>query len=89
MHATALLAGVRAIYQLQAAEIEPLMRAAHSIKGAARIVGVGDAAELAGALEDAFVAVQQGRLRLEPADGDASHRRSPPSPRDRPDAGRR
>ena len=38
------------------------MRAAHSIKGAARIVGVGPAVELAHAMEDAFVAAQEGRM---------------------------
>ena len=64
-------AGVLMLEQDGKADVEPLMRAAHSIKGAARIVGVGEAAELAGALENAFVQVQQGRLRLEAADSDA------------------
>jgi len=44
--------------------IEPLMRAAHSLKGAARIVGVDDAVELAHHLEDAFVSAGAGRLKL-------------------------
>ena len=40
--------------------IEPLMRAAHSLKGAARIVGLEPAVRVAHALEDAFVAAQRG-----------------------------
>jgi two-component system sensor histidine kinase and response regulator WspE len=41
--------------------IEPLMRAAHSIKGAARIIGLDVAVKLAHAMEDCLVAVQKGR----------------------------
>ena len=43
-----------------------MMRAAHSLKGAARIVGLDAAVGVAHALEDCFVAVQEGRCRLEP-----------------------
>jgi two-component system, chemotaxis family, sensor histidine kinase and response regulator WspE len=50
--------------------IEPLMRAAHSIKGAARIVGVDLAVDLAHVLEDVFVAAQRGRLRIASDDVD-------------------
>src|SRR6516225_10129123 len=50
--------------------IEPLMRAAHSIKGAARIVGIEPAVRLAHALEDAMVAAQHGRVRPGAADID-------------------
>lgn len=50
--------------------IEPLMRAAHSIKGAARIVGVDSAVQLAHVLEDALVAAQAGRLRIGPGEID-------------------
>src|SRR5579862_3102935 len=50
--------------------IEPLMRAAHSIKGAARIVGIDLAVKLAHAMEDAFVAAQQGRIQISQADVD-------------------
>ncbi len=50
--------------------IEPLMRAAHSIKGAARIVNIDAAVKLAHVLEDAFVAAQEGRIRISPADTD-------------------
>ncbi len=40
--------------------IEPLMRAAHSLKGAARIVGLDPAVRIAHSLEDAFVDAQRG-----------------------------
>jgi two-component system, chemotaxis family, sensor histidine kinase and response regulator WspE len=43
------------------------MRAAHSIKGAARIVQLDVAVTLAHAMEDVLVAAQEGALRLEPA----------------------
>lgn len=42
--------------------IEPLMRAAHSLKGAARIVGLEPAVRIAHSLEDAFVAAQRGEF---------------------------
>jgi len=45
-------------------KIEPLMRAAHSIKGAARIVGLSAAVSLAHAMEDILSAVQQHKLTL-------------------------
>jgi two-component system sensor histidine kinase and response regulator WspE len=47
-----------------AESFEALMRAAHSLKGAARIVNLTAAARVAHALEDCFVAVQAGRLQL-------------------------
>ncbi|MGA1631020.1 MAG: hybrid sensor histidine kinase/response regulator [Phycisphaerales bacterium] len=47
--------------------IEPLMRAAHSLKGAARIIGVDLAVRLAHAMEDCLVAVQKGQETLVPA----------------------
>jgi two-component system sensor histidine kinase and response regulator WspE len=49
-----------------ATTVEPLMRAAHSLKGAARIVGLGPAERLAHVMEDIFVAAQKGSLRLRP-----------------------
>jgi two-component system sensor histidine kinase and response regulator WspE len=52
------------------AKIEPLMRAAHSIKGAARIVGIDLAVRLAHVMEDALVAAQRGAIRLSAADVD-------------------
>jgi two-component system sensor histidine kinase and response regulator WspE len=51
--------------------IEPLMRAAHSLKGAARIAGIEPAVRVAHAMEDALVAAQGGKVRLTPADIDA------------------
>src|SRR5262249_31588071 len=45
-----------------AAGLEALMRAAHSIKGAARIVQLDAVVELAHAVEDCFVAAQEERL---------------------------
>ena len=44
--------------------IEPLMRAAHSIKGAARIVGLDLVVSLAHAMEDVLSAAQHGKLKL-------------------------
>ena len=49
-----------------ASAIEPLMRAAHSLKGAARIVGLDPAVRIAHALEDAFVAAQEGKYIILP-----------------------
>lgn len=43
---------------------ETLMRAAHSLKGAARMVGIDTAVRLAHAMEDVFVAVQRNGLEL-------------------------
>ncbi len=48
----------------QVEDVESLMRAAHSIKGAARIVGLHEAVDLAHAIEDVFVAVQAGHIAL-------------------------
>ena len=43
------------------------MRAAHSIKGAARIVHLDEAVQLSHSMEDCLVAAQEGALTLEPA----------------------
>lgn len=51
----------------QADQLEISMRAAHSLKGAARIVDVGAAVGLAHAMEDIFVAAQHGRTVLDRA----------------------
>ena len=48
----------------QPKRLEALMRAAHSIKGAARIVGVEAAVQVAHAMEDCFVAAQKGAIAL-------------------------
>jgi two-component system sensor histidine kinase and response regulator WspE len=50
-----------------AAQLEACMRSAHSLKGAARIVGLSAAVVVAHAMEDAFVAAQRGALRLDQA----------------------
>ena len=44
--------------------LESMMRAAHSVKGAARIVGVDPAVQVAHAMEDVFVAAQHGHVSL-------------------------
>jgi two-component system sensor histidine kinase and response regulator WspE len=44
--------------------LETLMRAAHSLKGAARIVQIDPAVKVAHALEDCFVAAQKGTILL-------------------------
>ena len=49
-----------------AAAVESMMRAAHSIKGAAAIVGLQVVVQLAHGMEDSFVAAQHGRLKLTP-----------------------
>jgi two-component system sensor histidine kinase and response regulator WspE len=49
------------------AALEAMMRAAHSTKGAAAIVGMAPMVKLAHAMEDVFVAAQQGRLLLDGA----------------------
>ena len=46
------------------AALESLMRAAHSLKGAARIVGLDAAVRVAHALEDNFVAAQRGEFAI-------------------------
>lgn len=46
------------------AQLESLMRAAHSLKGAARIVGLDAAVRVAHAMEDAFVAAQNSPVPL-------------------------
>jgi chemotaxis protein histidine kinase CheA len=50
--------------------VDEMMRAAHSIKGAARVVGVHPAASVAHVMEDCFVAAQKGALTLLPGDVD-------------------
>jgi two-component system sensor histidine kinase and response regulator WspE len=57
--------GLVEVEQNQSPEkIEPLMRAAHSIKGAARIVGLDVVVILAHAMEDVLSAAQHGKLNL-------------------------
>ncbi|MES2255417.1 MAG: hybrid sensor histidine kinase/response regulator [Pseudomonadota bacterium] len=47
-----------------AEQLESCMRAAHSIKGAARVVDIDTGVVLAHAMEDCFVAAQEGRITL-------------------------
>ena len=54
----------------KASAIEPLMRAAHSLKGAARIVGLDAAVRVAHALEDCFVEAQRGLIAIDTGDVD-------------------
>jgi two-component system sensor histidine kinase and response regulator WspE len=46
--------------------LEAMMRAAHSLKGAARIVNLGPAVNIAHALEDCFVAAQKREIVIQP-----------------------
>lgn len=50
----------------QADYLESCMRAAHSLKGAARIVGVDAGVSVAHVMEDYLVSAQEGRLYLRP-----------------------
>jgi len=63
-----LSAGVLAVEELERSPetIEAMMRAAHSLKGAARIVGLDPAVRVAHAMEDCFVAAGQGRFQVRP-----------------------
>ncbi|MBW1784001.1 MAG: Hpt domain-containing protein [Deltaproteobacteria bacterium] len=45
-------------------QLEALMRAAHSIKGGARVVGLDVAVRVAHVMEDCFVAAQKGKVSL-------------------------
>ena len=54
-----------------APQLEACMRAAHSLKGAARIVDLHPAVRIAHAMEDCLVEAKEGRLRLQPAHIDA------------------
>ena len=68
MHAAALESGLMELESDPAAgtKIEPLMRAAHSIKGAARIMGLDIAVRLAHVMEDVFTAAQDRKFSLDP-----------------------
>jgi two-component system sensor histidine kinase and response regulator WspE len=55
----------------QADQLEACMRAAHSLKGAARIVGVAFGVSVSHVMEDCLVCAQDGRLFLQPEHIDA------------------
>lgn len=64
-HSQSLSSGLLELEKDQSSElVEPLMRAAHSMKGAARIVGLTDAVGLAHAMEDLLVSCQKGEVQL-------------------------
>ena len=50
--------------------LESLMRSAHSVKGAARIVGFGSVVNLAHVMEDCFVAAQKKQILIQSKDVD-------------------
>lgn len=50
--------------------LDALMRAAHSLKGAARIVGIDAGVRVAHAMEDCFTAAQKGKITLGSDAGD-------------------
>jgi two-component system sensor histidine kinase and response regulator WspE len=55
----------------QADQLESCMRAAHSLKGAARIVGIDSGVSVAHVMEDCLVSAQERRLLLRPEHIDA------------------
>lgn len=64
-HSQSLNSGLLELEKNQSPDrVEPLMRAAHSMKGAARIVGLNDAVELAHAMEELLVSCQRGEIVL-------------------------
>jgi two-component system sensor histidine kinase and response regulator WspE len=65
-HTSTLSAGLVSLEDTSATPevIDPLMRAAHSLKGAARIVGLDAIVRVAHAMEDCFVEAQKGKLAL-------------------------
>jgi len=67
-----LSAAVLAVEELEHSptSIESLMRAAHSLKGAARIVGLEPAVQVAHALEEVFVAAGKGLFTVRPEHAD-------------------
>lgn len=67
-HVEALTAGLLALERNpgETGQIDEMMRGAHSIKGAARIVGIDPAVRVAHVMEDGFVAAQNGKLTLRP-----------------------
>ena len=68
-HVESLTAGLLALERdpRDTSHIDEMMRAAHSVKGAARIVGIEPAVRVAHVMEDGFIAAQNGTLTLQPA----------------------
>lgn len=67
-HSEALTAGLLALERdpRDTSRVDEMMRAAHSIKGAGRILGIDPAVRVSHVMEDCFVAAQEGRLTLRP-----------------------
>lgn len=67
-HCAALTTGLLALEKnpSDASTVEPLMRAAHSIKGAARIIGLDVIVSLAHTMEECFLAAKSGKEPLTP-----------------------
>ncbi len=67
-HVESLTAGLLALERDPAdtSHVDEMMRAAHSVKGAARIVGIEPAVRVAHVMEDGFIAAQKGLLTLRP-----------------------
>lgn len=67
-HVESLTSGILALERDpgDTSHIDEMMRGAHSIKGAARIVGIDPAVRVAHVMEDSFVAAQNGKLTLRP-----------------------
>jgi chemotaxis protein histidine kinase CheA len=65
-HVEALTTGLLALERdpSNTSQIDRMMRGAHSIKGAARIVGIDPAVRVAHVMEDGFIAAQNGQLVL-------------------------
>ena len=59
-----LTSGLLALEHGDASQLDAMMRAAHSLKGAARIVGLDTAVQIAHAMEDCFVAAQNQAIGL-------------------------
>ncbi|WP_352723725.1 Hpt domain-containing protein [Mesorhizobium sp. C264A] len=66
MQSRALTSGLLALERdpIAADALEACMRAAHSLKGAARIIDLMPAVKVANAMEDCLVAAQRGHLRV-------------------------
>lgn len=67
-HVESLTAGLLALERDpgDTSHVDEMMRAAHSIKGASRIVGIDPAVRVAHVMEDGFIAAQNGKLLLRP-----------------------
>lgn len=67
-HSESLTAGLLALERdpRDTSRVDEMMRAAHSIKGAGRILGIVPAVRVSHVMEDCFVAAQERRLTLRP-----------------------